>query len=44
MTVQFQTHMCSVMVFILTRSGMRAATGHIASISAGKSLGENQLT
>jgi hypothetical protein len=44
MTVQFKMHMCSVMVFTLTPSGMPAATGHMACISAGKSLGENQLT
>jgi hypothetical protein len=44
MTMQFQTHICSVIVFILMQSEMRAATGHIARISAAKSLGENQLT
>ena len=40
MTMQFQMHTCSVIVFIPTRSEMRAATGHIACIRAGKSLGE----
>jgi hypothetical protein len=44
MTMQFQMHICSVIVFMLTQSEMRAATGHIVCISAAKSLGENQLT
>jgi hypothetical protein len=44
MTMQFQMHRCSVIVFILTQSGMRAAIGHIACISAGKRLGDSQLT
>jgi hypothetical protein len=43
MAMQFQMHMCSVIVFTPTRSEMRAATGHIGCIRAGKSLGENQL-